>query len=1045
MQPLSLTDPPPITPERLAALLLWLAEQGEAGLGAREVAEVLWLTRLLPALAGVDKPEEPIGPDPAPQPRPSQPGPEPGRQQDVGSREDTSKEHPRGEANAAAAALLPAEALPTMDDLPQAVPVWLEDPPLLSQPLLYQKALVPLLAQRAESGRVRVDEEETVERYGRDLAARFRGSWPPITPVWRPVPEPQFDLVLAMDGGLSMPLWERLLPELRRVFAAAGAFRDLKILPLFDGQGRLRPMAQLIPPPQEGRQLLLLLSDCAGEHWWSGALRPVLEHWAIHLPFAVLQVLPRRMWERTALGQEGFSMSNSVPAAPARRYRIGPQRRIPRRRRGPEAGAGALLLPVLSCDPDSLRSWSGLVMGDPRFRIAGYRLPLPQPSRNSQEAPAAEVDPLQLWLRYCELASPQGRELARLLAAAPVLTLPVMRLVKQALMAGDPTPLAMAEVLLGGLLRLIPGQPDPRQPDRCDALQFDFRPGLREHLLAQSDRADTLAVMKAVSLLVQERWNRFAPDQSFQAYLVDPRAQAPANLQGLQAFGRVMASIVERLGGRYQAFAQQLRQGAQKEAAAPGKDGPSSAHSGGDFDRNLDNRPGLDRLPGSKFRDLGTQLQGRYQPPRKLLEVLQTIQYEEGLPDGDPRYVDSREARGSEKIFTRLARKFGWDPASNAFFAPYEKHIMFFGHIGIGKTTELRRYAGQLNASRRFYVVEVDVLAKLDRNNLQYTEVLMAMAEALLERLYGDGFVLGAEALEPLQGWFGNVVETKTTSSELSAQLKTVAEGGGGIPGLIKLLATFTAAFKTGSSQKSEWQRKIRNDFIALAQAFNTLIRRAEAHLAREARAERLLFLIDGTDKMRGEDTQQFFVQDAEQLLAIETLVIYTAPLHLKYDGRLGGKLDADIVLPMMKLLERDGTPFEAGWTTMRRLLLLRADRCLFASDADVERLVEFSGGHPRELLRLLKLCCELADDQIDAAVVQTAIEKLAADYRYFLKPTDYALIKAIDINPAYRNNEEQAQGLLDRLAMLQYNDGARRSHPVVRTLEGYALATPSA
>jgi hypothetical protein len=431
-----------------------------------------------------------------------------------------------------------------------------------------------------------------------------------------------------------------------------------------------------------------------------------------------------------------------------------------------------------------------------------------------------------------------------------------------------------------------------------------------------------------------------------------------------------------------------------------------------------------------------------YQPPSHLLEVLQKIEYEEALSDQDPRYVDSQEARGSEKTFIRLARKFGWDPASNAFFAPYEKHILFFGHIGIGKTTELRRYALQLNASRRFYVVEVDVLAKLDRNNLQYTEVLMAMAETLLERLHADGFVLGAEALEPLQRWFGNVVETQTTTKELSAELKTVAEGGGGIPGLIKLLATFTAAFKTGSSQKSEWRREIRNDFTSLALAFNTLIRLAEAQLARKGRAEQLLFLIDGTDKMRGEDTQQFFVQDAEQLLAIKTLVIYTAPLHLKYDGRLGGKLDADIVLPMMKLYERDGGRFEAGWSTMRRLLLLRADRCLFASKAEVDRLVEYSGGHPRELLRLLKLCCEVADDVIDAGVVQTAIEKLAADYRYFLKPADYALLKTIDSNPVDGGNDEQAQELLHRLALLQYNDGTwRRSHPVVRTLEGYGAA----
>ena len=126
----------------------------------------------------------------------------------------------------------------------------------------------------------------------------------------------------------------------------------------------------------------------------------------------------------------------------------------------------------------------------------------------------------------------------------------------------------------------------------------------------------------------------------------------------------------------------------------------------------------------------------------------------------------------------------------------------------------------------------------------------------------------------------------------------------------------------------------------------------------------------------------------------------------------------------------------------MRRLLLLRADRCLFASEAEVDRLVEYSGGHPRELLRLLKLCCEVADDVIDAGVVQTAIEKLAADYRYFLKPADYDLLKAIDNNPAHSGNDERAQELLHRLALLQYNDGTwRRSHPVVRTLEGYRTA----
>jgi hypothetical protein len=431
-----------------------------------------------------------------------------------------------------------------------------------------------------------------------------------------------------------------------------------------------------------------------------------------------------------------------------------------------------------------------------------------------------------------------------------------------------------------------------------------------------------------------------------------------------------------------------------------------------------------------------------YRPPKHVLEVLQKIEYEEALAPGDPRYVDTQRARGSEQTFTRLARKLGWDPVSEDFFPTTEKHVLFFGPVGSGKTTELRRFADELNRSTCFYVVEVNLLAKLDKNNIQYSEALMAMAEALLEQLNRDGYNLGEAALAPVRSWFASAVTTDSNSSELNAELKAGMRAGGGVPGLIKLFAGFTAAFKTGSTHKTEWRQQIRNRFTSLAAAFNDLIRAAEHDLRKNGRAARVVFLLDGTDKMRGEDTQQFFVYDAEQLLAIQTLAIYTAPLHMKYDGRLGGKLDADLVLPMIKLNERDGTPCVAGRTALRDLLLRRADRALFASDAEIDRLVEACGGHPRELLRLLKLCCELGDSNIDADVVTRAIAQLAADYRRFLTPEDYALLREIDERCVHAGNDDRAQQLLHRLALMEYNDGSWRcSLPVVRTLEGYQQA----
>ena len=88
-------------------------------------------------------------------------------------------------------------------------------------------------------------------------------------------------------------------------------------------------------------------------------------------------------------------------------------------------------------------------------------------------------------------------------------------------------------------------------------------------------------------------------------------------------------------------------------------------------------------------------------------------------------------------------------------------------------------------------------------------------------------------------------------------------------------------------------------------------------------------------------------------------------------------------------------------------------------------------------------LCCELApDNSIDHATAQAAIARLAADYRRWLTPEDYSLLCEIDRTPEHGGNNKQAQDLLHRLALMEYNDGSwRRSHPVVRTLEGYVKA----
>jgi hypothetical protein len=63
-------------------------------------------------------------------------------------------------------------------------------------------------------------------------------------------------------------------------------------------------------------------------------------------------------------------------------------------------------------------------------------------------------------------------------------------------------------------------------------------------------------------------------------------------------------------------------------------------------------------------------------------------------------------------------------------------------------------------------------------------------------------------------------------------------------------------------------------------------------------------------------------------------------------------------------------------------------------------------------------------------------------EYRRFLEPADYDLLVLLDANTVHAGNDDRTRKLLYNLSLLEYNDGTwRRSHPVIRTLEGYALA----
>ncbi|WP_329282962.1 SAV_2336 N-terminal domain-related protein [Streptomyces sp. NBC_00691] len=363
-----------------------------------------------------------------------------------------------------------------------------------------QKALRPLRAYAPaphRPGEGVLDEEATAER---SAAAGI------LTPVMRPATGRRPDIQLLMDTGPAMVVWSRMVEELRQACQQSGAFRDVQVHRLYDtgegpplvttttgadGRPRLRPVDQLHDPT--GRRFTLVVSDCVGPLWQRGAAQRFLRQWPRNSPLALVQPLPPRLWPRTALPAEPGTFQRSATPGGHTAFRSddepwGPL--LPGRR----------AVPVLTPTPEAFASWTRLHTGHGGNAVRGWAAWLtPEAVRpRAPGTPRAARSDDELLRAFRAAASPGALRLAVHLAAAP-LTLPVMQLVQRAMLP-DTGPMELAEVLLSGLLRRLPGP----TPYPC----FSYPPGIQQHFLGSLDPSAAALVLKHCSAYVERNFGQ---------------------------------------------------------------------------------------------------------------------------------------------------------------------------------------------------------------------------------------------------------------------------------------------------------------------------------------------------------------------------------------------------------------------------------------------------------------------------------------------------------------------------------------------------------
>lgn len=372
--------------------------------------------------------------------------------------------------------------------------------------------------------------------------------------------------------------------------------------------------------------------------------------------------------------------------------------------------------------------------------------------------------------------------------------------------------------------------------------------------------------------------------------------------------------------------------------------------------------------------------------------------------------------------------------------------VLFGGHIGCGKSTELRDFS--LLFARSYTVSHLEITKTLDINNLRFSDLLIALAHDLIKTFQRQDLSLQPDAVfvDPVVNWFETRIVKQERFKDLEGEVKTEVKASGSIPFLASLLATISAKVRGGVSYREELRNEVRNGFSQLLGHFNALIAHANDLLARQSCGP-LLFIIDGTDKLAREDSDTFFNADIHQLLQIETNLVVCAPISVLLESSVVGQRFHRVQLPMVKIFNEDETPRTAEEDALIELVLKRMPLNYFDDRETVRYLVRHSGGHVRDLLRLVRECFSYLDAApITQSVAEQAVRNLAAQYQRLVDNEDWADLVKIDRSlGTEKGRTKNRLRMLYELVLLEFNSYWWRSHPLVRTLPAYTNAAIAA
>ncbi len=355
--------------------------------------------------------------------------------------------------------------------------------------------------------------------------------------------------------------------------------------------------------------------------------------------------------------------------------------------------------------------------------------------------------------------------------------------------------------------------------------------------------------------------------------------------------------------------------------------------------------------------------------------------------------------------------------------------ILFSGHRGSGKSTELNRLAEALK--RQFFIVPVELFELT--STLSYQDILMAMALSLYQRASEKDAVARSPVAAIQNGWESAVSFLR--DKLYGPMIRTVPppEGAVGIK-IGAWVAELEAKYTLTSSARKRMAVYIDEHLDELHEQMNMIAGLVETQLKRP-----VLFVVEGIDKTDLGRARAVFQDHSNALTAFHAAAIYTFPISLAYSPEFNQVKIAfakAFTLPNIKINHRDSAPSLEDLARLKSIVLHRIEENLIAPDA-LDALAQASGGVVVHLIHLAQSAAVYAlsegQQTIARAHAEDAIAEERRDFIRVLRPSDYPVLQARRADKEL-SADPTVQALLHSLALLEYqnHDFWCDVHPVV-------------